>query len=75
MPKFKFSKRVKYDAVYEQGQVVDHLSQADTDNLRAGGYGDYVEEAPAPPPVATIPDTDRMVRPADRQVRSRKSKN
>lgn len=43
MRAFKFSKRMQYDTVYEPGQVIDHLPFADTENLRLGGFGDYVE--------------------------------
>lgn len=72
MPKFKFTKRVKYDAQYEPGQIVDHLPKADTDMLQKGGYGDYVESVDeAPAPVAeTVPaegSNDSVERPTDPQ--------
>lgn len=74
MPQFKFNQRVQYDTVYSAGEVAE-LSAADCENLRLGGYGDYVEETKAiEPPKVSIPDADRQVRSTDRQVRTRKGK-
>ena len=73
---FKFNKKMQYDTVYEAGQVIDHLPAADTENLRLGGFGDYVE--PEPIPAQSSPGTpaerDRMIRQDAPQTKNRKAK-
>lgn len=65
MRAFRFSRRMQYDTVYEAGQVIDHLPEADTENLRLGGFGDYVEteETTDAPNVPAVADGDEPTNP------------